>query len=142
MNNFNKIGDALKYIDENISEALSVELIAERFSFSPYYFHRLFTAIVGKSMIAYVRGRRIAYACKMLNETEKRVLEIALDCGFDSAQSFSRTFKTVTGMSPMEYRSSNILPDIIPAIELVKRFTNRLVWRYMNEDSVYSPRRT
>jgi len=95
-------------------------------AFSPYYFHRLFTAVVGKSMIAYVRGRRIAYACKMLNETDRRVLDIALDCGFDSAQSFSRTFKAVTGMSPMEYRNNNISPDIIPAIELVKRFTNRL----------------
>ena len=126
MNNFNKISEAIKYIDENISETLSVEMIAERFSFSPYYFHRLFTAIVGKSMIAYVRGRRVAYACKMLNETDKKVLDIALDCGFDSAQSFSRAFKAVTGMSPMEYRNSNISPDIISAIELVKRFTNRL----------------
>lgn len=126
MNNFNKISEAIKYIDENISETLSVEMIAERFAFSPYYFHRLFTVIVGKSMIAYVRGRRVAYACKMLNETEKKVLDIALDCGFDSAQSFSRTFKAVTGMSPLEYRSSNISPDIISAIELVKRFTNRL----------------
>ena len=49
MNNFNKISEAIKYIDENISETLSVEMIAERFAFSPYYFHRLFTVIVGKS---------------------------------------------------------------------------------------------
>lgn len=126
MNHFRRISDAIKYIDENINEALTVEVIAERFAFSPYYFHRLFTAIVGQSMIAYVRSRRVAYACKMLNQTEKRVLEIALECGFDSAQSFSRTFKAVTGMSPVEYRNSNISPDIIPAIELVKRFTNRL----------------
>lgn len=126
MNNFDKIGEAIKYIDENLNSTLSVELIAEHFAFSPYYFHRLFTAIVGKSMIAYVRDRRIAYACKMLNETDRKVLDIALDCGFDSAQSFSRAFKSITGMSPMEYRNRNIVPDIIPAAELVKRFTNRL----------------
>lgn len=126
MNNFCKISEAIKYIDKNLNDTLSVELIAEHFSFSPYYFHRLFTAVVGKSMIAYVRDRRVAYACKMLNETERKVLDIALDCGFDSAQSFSRTFKSIVGMSPTEYRNKKIAPSIIPAGELVKRFTNRL----------------
>lgn len=126
MNNFNKISEAIKYIDKNLNDALSVELIAEHFAFSPYYFHRLFTTVVGKSMIAYVRDRRVAYACKMLNETDQKVLDIALDCGFDSAQSFSRSFKSVIGMSPTEYRNKKIAPSIISADELVKRFTNRL----------------
>lgn len=76
-------------------------------------------------MVAYIRDRRIAYACKMLNGTDRKVLDIALEFGFDSAQSFSRTFKSVTGMSPTEYRSRNIAPSIIPTAELVKRFTNR-----------------
>lgn len=126
MNNFDKISEAIRYIDENLNDTLSVEMIAEHFAFSPYYFHRLFTAVVGKSMIAYVRDRRVAYACKMLNETDRKALDIALDCGFDSAQSFSRTFRSITGMSPTEYRRENIASCIIPADELVKRFTNRL----------------
>lgn len=126
MNHFYKISEAIKYIDEHLGDTLSVKLIAEHFSFSPYYFHRLFTSIVGKSMIAYVRDRRIAYACKMLTETEEKVLDIAFDLGFESAQSFSRTFRSVTGLSPMAYRDRNITPDIVPAAELVRRFTNRL----------------
>lgn len=126
MNNFNKISEAIRYIDDHLSDPLSVQMIAEHFAFSPYYFHRLFTSVVGKSMIAYIRDRRIVYACRMLNETDRKVLEIALEYGFDSAQSFSRTFKSVTGMSPTAYRGRNIAPDIVPAAELVKRFTNRL----------------
>ncbi|MCX4273396.1 MAG: AraC family transcriptional regulator [Acetatifactor sp.] len=126
MNNFGKISEAIKYIDAHLNDTLSVRVIAEQFAFSPYYFHRLFTSIVGKSMIAYIRDRRIAYACKMLNETDRKVLDIALDLGFDSAQGFSRTFRSITGMSPTEYRSRKITPCIVPAAELVKRFTNRL----------------
>ncbi len=126
MNNFYKISEAIKYIDVHLNDTLSVQSIAEQFAFSPYYFHRLFTSIVGKSMIAYVRDRRIAYACKMLNETDQKVLDIALDLGFDSAQSFSRTFKAMTGMSPTEYRDRRIAPCIVPPAELVKQFTNRL----------------
>ncbi len=110
MNNFGKISEAIKYIDAHLNDTLSVRVIAEQFAFSPYYFHRLFTSIVGKSMIAYIRDRRIAYACKMLNETDRKVLDIALDLGFDSAQGFSRTFRSITGMSPTEYRSRKITP--------------------------------
>ena len=88
MNNFCKISEAIKYIDAHLNDTLSVGAIAEQFAFSPYYFHRLFTSVVGKSMIAYVRDRRIAFACKMLSETNRKVLDIALDFGFDSAQGF------------------------------------------------------
>lgn len=126
MKNFYKISEAIQYIDAHLGDTLSVQEIAQQFSFSPYYFHRLFTSVVGQSMIAYVRGRRIAYACKMLHETDRKVLDIALDVGFDSAQGFSRTFKSVTGMSPTEYRSRKMAPCIVSAGELVKRFTNRL----------------
>lgn len=126
MDHFNKIGEAIKYIDDHLEDDLTVPMIAEHFAFSPYYFHRLFTSIVGKSMIAYVRDRRITHACRMLNETDEKVLDVALHFGFDSAQGFSRTFKAVTGMTPTEYRNSNIVPSILPAAELVKRFTNRL----------------
>lgn len=53
-------------------------------------------------------------------------MDIAIDCGFDSAQSFSRSFKSVVGMSPTEYRNKKIVPCIVSAGELVKQFTNRL----------------
>lgn len=126
MSNFDKISEAIRYIDDNLADTLSVELIAEHFAFSPYYFCRLFTAVVGKSLIAYVRDRRVAFACKMLTETDRKILDIALDCGFDSAQSFSRAFKAIEGMPPSEYRNKKNAPSIVSAEELVKRFTNRL----------------
>lgn len=53
-------------------------------------------------------------------------MDIAIDCEFDSAQSFSRSFKSVVGMSPTEYRNKKIVPCIVSAGELVKQFTNRL----------------
>ena len=92
MNHFSKISDALKYIDEHLEEQLSLEMLAEKFHFSTFYFHRIFSAVVGKSLAAYVRDRRILRAAALLYSTEKPVLEIALDCGFQSAQAFSRAF--------------------------------------------------
>ncbi len=126
MKNFAQISEALKYIDEHLDESLTLEFLAEKYNFSPFYFHRLFSAIVGKSLAAYVRDRRILYSCISLCTTETGILDIALAYGFDSAQAFSRTFKAVTGVPPSTYRMQNHCPSIISADELVKKFTNRL----------------
>ena len=126
MNHFEQIRKALTYIDEHLAESVTLDMLAERCHFSPFYFHRLFTAIVGKPLAAYVRERRILHACRQLVETEKSILEIALDNGFQSAQAFSRAFKESRGMSPREYRSKGLCPDAASVEELIVRFTNRL----------------
>lgn len=126
MNNFSKIGEALKYIDDNLDETINLEMLSKKFFFSPFYFHRLFSVIVGKSLAAYIRDRRILYACKQLSCTERTILDIALDNGFNSSQSFSRTFKEIQGLSPSEYRKYGYQPVIISTDELIMKFTNRL----------------
>ena len=82
MNNFTKIGEALKYIDGHLDEKINLESLSEKVYFSPYYFHRLFTAVVGKSLAAYIRDRRILFACRQLGTTDNTILEIALNCGW------------------------------------------------------------
>ena len=62
----------------------------------------------------------------MLSSGEDTILNIALNCGFHSAQAFSRTFGDVQGISPSEYRKQGCRPEIISAETLVMRFTNRL----------------
>lgn len=126
MKRFSQISEALKYIDRHIEESITLEALSEKFFLSPFYFHRLFSMIVGKSLAAYIRDRRILYACEQLCNTEKTILDIALDSGFTSAQSFSRTFRAVQGVSPSEYRIQGYQPVIVTADELVMRFTNRL----------------
>lgn len=126
VNNFVQISKALRYIDEHLDETLTLEFLSEKFCFSPFYFHRLFSAIVGKSLAVYVRERRILYSCISLCTTEQSILEIALAHGFNSAQAFSRTFKALQGISPSTYRMQNHCPSIISVDELVKKFTNRL----------------
>lgn len=126
MTHFEQISRALTYIDEHLSETVTMETLAARCHFSPFYFHRLFTAVVGKPLAAYVRERRLLHACGQLVGTEKSILNIALDSGFQSAQAFSRAFRERQGMSPSAYRSAGQWPEIPSAEELIVRFTNRL----------------
>ena len=121
-----KIKDALEYIDAHPDEKMSREIIAKRFHFSPYYFHRLFSTVAGKALAAYVRDRRLMCACVSLATTDRSVLDIAIDSGFSGAQSFSRTFKRAFGVAPSEYRKQGFAPDVVTVDELIKKFTNRL----------------
>ena len=126
MNHFAKIKEALIYIDNHLAEPMDYEFLAQRFYFSPYYFHRMFSVIVGKTITAHIRDRRLEYACVLLSSTNNKVIDVGLDCGYNSAQSFTRAFKNAYGFSPYEYRKNGLAPSIITVDEIIVKFTNRL----------------
>ena len=126
MSNFPKIKETLEYIDDHLGESISLERIAGTFHFSPFYFHRMFSLVAGKSLAAYIRERRIMFACMRLHESDTAVVDIALKSGFSSAQSFSWTFKRLLGVPPTEYRRRGIVPTVTTTDELIAKFTNRL----------------
>lgn len=120
-----KIGQVLQYIDDHLNESLLLETVSKKFYFSAYYFHRLFTAIVGKPFAAYVRDRRIAVASVLLCTTDMPVIHIALDCGFNSAPAFSRTFREVTNMTPSVWRKNGAYTQLESVDQIMKRITQR-----------------
>jgi len=124
--NFDNIKNALEYIDNHLDEPITFEAIAKRFHFSPYYFHRMFSVIVGKAMAAHIRDRRFMRACIRLVNTDDTILNIGLDCGYNSAQSFSRAFRDTYGLPPSEYRKQGLAPVIVTVDEMIMKFTNRL----------------
>ena len=126
LNNFRSIKDALEYIDSHLGEKINLEVISKRFHFSPYYFHRMFSVIVGKTIAVHIRDRRLLSACALLFSTNQSVLDIALDSGYSSAQSFTRAFKDMYGLSPTEYRKQGFQPIVVSVEEMIMRFTNRL----------------
>jgi AraC-like DNA-binding protein/predicted transcriptional regulator YdeE len=126
LSQFTNIKTALEYIDNHLDEPMSVESLAKLFHFSPFYFHRMFTLIVGKTIAAHIRDRRLNCACVQLVNTNSSVLNIGLDCGYNSAQSFSRAFRDAFGLSPSEYRKQGWTPVIVTVDEMIMKFTNRL----------------
>lgn len=126
MSNFSKVKEALQYIDDHLDEPMSFETLAAMFHFSPYYFHRMFSIIVGKTIAVHIRDRRLLRACSQLSASELSILNIALDCGYNSAQAFSRAFKESYGLPPSAYRKQKLEPVVITIEELIMKFTNRL----------------
>lgn len=103
------------WIEERLAEPLTLELIAQRAGLSAYHFSRLFTARMGRSVMAHVRGRRLVRGARRLcAEPELKLVELAFDCGFESQEAFSRAFKRVFGVSPGRFRAGFVLNQITP----------------------------
>ena len=91
------------YIEQHLKDSLSVDDLAAMAGFSPYYFCRLFSLYMDMPVMEYVRRRRLSWAAKEICEG-KRILDAAMDYGFESHNGFSKAFRKVYGFSPDEYR--------------------------------------
>ena len=91
------------YIAQNLSEPLSAQDLAGRVGFSHYYFCKLFSFYTGMPVMEYIRRMRLAHAANEIC-AGKRILDVALECGFESHGGFSKAFKKIYSYSPEEYR--------------------------------------
>lgn len=102
--NFVGIGTALDYINKNLSSPLSLETIASEAGMSRTYFCLIFKKLNGMTPWEYINIKRIEKAQDFLRSTEKSVLDISFECGFNNISHFNRIFRRTTGQTPSEYR--------------------------------------
>jgi AraC family transcriptional regulator len=101
-----RLEDVVDWIEQHIDQPLTLDRIADRAGLSPYHFSRLFTARMGRSVMAHVRGRRLVRGARRLcDQPELKLVDLAFDCGFESQEAFTRAFKRVFGVSPGRFRS-------------------------------------
>lgn len=94
------------YIEENLTEQLSLTKLAELARLSPYHFCRAFKQSFGTPPHRYHIRRRIERAKVLLIQRSGTITEIGLDLGFSETSSFSAAFRKATGMTPREFRRS------------------------------------
>ena len=73
----------------------------------PSYLCRAFKHYTGRTIMDYLNLRRIQSAMIQLRSTQDKIIQIALECGFNDLAYFNRRFRAVTSMTPTEYRSRN-----------------------------------
>ena len=94
-----------EHIDRHLDQFLDLESLAEVAHFSPFHFHRLFSALMGETIGAYLRRRRCEVAAtRLLAQPKLSVLQIALGVGFGSAEAFAHAFGARFGCSPTTWR--------------------------------------
>lgn len=108
------IEDALKYIELNYSEAISVQSLADWLNLEHTYLYRLFKSILHVSPQEYLLDFRIRQACNLLKTTDFSVSNIARSVGYEDALYFSRLFHRKKGMTPSRYREQATQAQKIP----------------------------
>ncbi|MEK6154214.1 AraC family transcriptional regulator [Flavobacteriaceae bacterium 3-367] len=104
-NYFGRITRALAFIDAHLDSDLSLERVAKIAYYSPFHFHRIFKAVIGEPLNAYIIRRRIEkVATVLITQKGVSLATLSMQYGFNSPSSFSRAFKKFYGLSPTEFR--------------------------------------
>lgn len=108
MHAWESIQRVVDYIETDTKKDFRIEELADIACLSPFYFQRLFSRLVKSKVFEYIKLRRLAGASEALMNKENRILDIALDYGFCSHETFTRNFKEVYGITPSQYRDNYI----------------------------------
>lgn len=99
-----RIQRSIDYIDRNLIAALDLKDIARQSGYSLSHFYKVFPAVTGFSIKEFVRNKRLAASARRLVYTRDRILDIAVESGFESQEAFTRAFEALYGIPPAKYR--------------------------------------
>ena len=99
-----QLNRVLDYIDAGLTEEIKLSNLAELLGMSPFHFGRMFKQSTGISPHQYVIQQRLERAKHLLKNSDRAIIDIALDCGFTSHSHLSKQFRKVIGMTPRNFR--------------------------------------
>ena len=100
--------EAVRVIDRDAAEPMSLQDLAAAAGVSKYHFLRLFRRLTGVTPHQYLIAARLRRAATALAASRRPVLEIALDSGFGDLSTFNHRFRATFGATPTQYRASRV----------------------------------
>lgn len=101
-----RINQVIDYINNNLDKSFSLEELATVACFSPFHFHRIFVAVTGETVNYFKNRVQLEKAARLLKFSKNSIQAIAIECGFSSPSTLSRSFKQYFETSPSAYRKS------------------------------------
>lgn len=109
MDSLKRMNEALSYIEENLTNDIDLKEVARIALCSEYHFQRMFSFLAGVTLSEYIRHRRLTLAAFELNNSRIRVIDVAVKYGYSSADSFTRAFQGLHGITPSEAKNNGQL---------------------------------
>ncbi|AZB41802.1 AraC family transcriptional regulator [Bacillus sp. FJAT-42376] len=131
-----RMNRALDYIEHHLEEEIDYKELAKAACSSEFHFSRMFSAVAGISLSEYIRRRRLTMAAFELQKSDRRILEIANQYGYESADSFSRAFHKTHGIKPSEARRQGTQLKAFPKLsfQLTIKGDTEMEYRIENLD--------
>lgn len=104
----------IEHIENHLDKDISLQNISNIVHISPYILSKGFSVMTGYSISEYIRGRRLYQAALSLRNTEQSVIDIALNSGYDTPESFSKAFSRFHGCSPSAVRNGANFQTFLP----------------------------
>lgn len=99
------VKQAVKYIDENYFEELTLLSLSQKYNVESSYFSKIFRQETGDNLMLYIAKKRIDKSKEHMIDPKISLTEIAFMVGYDEYTYFNRVFRKITGVSPSEYRN-------------------------------------
>jgi AraC family transcriptional regulator len=115
----NSVEKALWFVESHFASDITLADIAAVAGVSRHHMVRAFGAASGRSVIRYLRGRRLTEAARSLANGAPDILAVALDAGYDSHEAFTRAFRDLFGITPEMVRARRCL-DNLQLVEPIK----------------------
>jgi AraC family transcriptional regulator len=96
----------LDYINEHLDRDIKLKDLAQLLGISQFHFSHLFKQAIGVSPYQYLIQQRIERAKQLLKQTDRSIMDISLECGFNSHSHLSKQFRQFTGITPKAYRTN------------------------------------
>ena len=110
------INQAIAFMEERLTENITLADIAKSVNLSAFHFQRAFSLLTGMSPTEYLRKRRLSQAGAELADGESKVIDVALKYGYDSPESFTKAFTRFHGASPVQVKNGS-------SIRFMNRYT-------------------
>ncbi|WP_370775112.1 AraC family transcriptional regulator [Holdemania massiliensis] len=111
-----RLNASLNYIEEHLTEAIEIDDLAQIACCSSYHYQRMFTYIAGIPLSEYLRRRRMSIAAVELQQSEIKIIDLALKYGYNSPTAFNRAFQSVHGIAPSAVRKAGSVVKTFPPI--------------------------
>lgn len=108
MNLKDKIAGCLQYIEDHLYDKISLDDIAGYCGISKFHLHRMFKALSGDPLMEYIQFRKLSASLSEVTGTNRRIIDIAMDYGFDYEQSYIRAFRKKFGVTPLKVRQEPV----------------------------------
>lgn len=99
------VNRAIEFIESNASKGINLDEVAAFALLSKFHFHRIFKSIIGDTAKEYLVRLRLEKSALLLKNSNKKISEIAYDCGYSSPETFTRAFKTFFSSTPTQFRT-------------------------------------
>ncbi|MDH4197044.1 MAG: AraC family transcriptional regulator, partial [Candidatus Aminicenantes bacterium] len=101
-----RINRVMDHVEQNLDRPLRLGELARVANFSPFHFHRIFSALVGETLSDFIRRLRLERSAqRLIDNPKKSIIEVALDAGFGDSAAFAKAFRERFGMSASAWRT-------------------------------------